>query len=86
MLINFVVVLFRRYHRLQSRYTHLRLYSDGGELRDRDPLIEDDEQADNEPALHPQPGGTLRYIALPTNSDPDPGSDDELIDNFQRGK
>ncbi|CAH3014982.1 unnamed protein product [Porites evermanni] len=89
MLVIFLVVILayflRRYHRLQSRYTHLRLYSDGGELRDRDPLIEDDEQADDEPALHHQPGGTLRYIALPTNTDPDPESDDELIDNFQPG-
>lgn len=30
----------RRYNLLRSRYTHLRLYSDGGQLRE--PLIEDE--------------------------------------------
>ena len=78
--------MFRRYNRLQSRYTHLRLYSDGGELRDRDPLIADETETEDEQALHPQPGGTLRYIPVPTSTEPEPDSDEELIDNFQGGE
>ena len=67
---------------LRSRYTHLRLYSDGAQLRD--PLIEDD--TEDEQSLHPQPGGSLRYVPVPTSTAPDPDSDEELIENFDVGK
>jgi len=80
-----LVYFLRRHHRLQLRYTHLRLYSEGGELRDRDPLMVDETETEDEQALHPQPGGALRYIALPTSTEPEPDSDEELIDNFQPG-
>lgn len=76
------VLFFRRYNLLRSRYTHLRLYSDGAQLRD--PLIEDD--TEDEQSLHPQPGGSLRYVPVPTSTAPEPYSDDELIDNFDGGK
>lgn len=62
----------------------MRLYSEGGELRDRDPLVID--ETEYEQALHPQPGGSLRYIPIPTSAEPDPDSDEELLDNFQAGK
>ena len=62
----------------------MRLYSEGGELRDRDPLVAD--ETEDEQALHAQPGGTLRYIPIPTSVEPEPDSDEELIDNFQPGK
>ena len=78
-------VLFRRYSRLQSRYTHLRLYSDGAQLRDRDPLVENETDMEEEQSLYPQPGGSLRYIPVPTSAEPETDSDDELIDNFQAG-
>lgn len=55
-------------------------------MRDRDPLVEDETENEDEQALHAQPGGTLRYIAIPTNAEPDPDSDEELIDNFHPGK
>lgn len=73
----------RRYNLLRSRYTHLRLYSDGAQLRD--PLVESDD-CENEESLHPQPGGSLRYVPLPTSAAPDADSDEELIDNFGTGK
>lgn len=78
-------ILFRRYSRLQSRYTHLRLYSDGAQLRDRDPLVENETDMEEEPSLYPQPGGSLRYIPVPTSAEPQTDSDDELIGNFQAG-
>jgi len=62
------------------------LYSEGGELRDRDPLIVDETETEDEQALYPQPGGALRYIALPTSTEPEPDSDEELIDTFQPGE
>ena len=55
-------------------------------MRDRDPLLADDTETEDEQALHAQPGGTLRYIPIPTNAEPDPNSDEELVDNFQAGK
>ena len=73
---------FRRYNLLRSRYTHLRLYSDGAQLRDL--LIEDD--TEDEQSLHPQPGGSLRYVPVATSTAPDPESDEELIDNFDGGE
>ncbi|XP_068742839.1 VPS10 domain-containing receptor SorCS1-like isoform X2 [Montipora capricornis] len=82
-LILALIYFLRRYKRLQSRYTHLRLYGDGGELRDREPLLGDETETEDEEALHPQPGGTQRYIPIPTSTEPDPYSDDELINNFQ---
>ena len=85
-MLTFSVAVFRRYHRLQSRYTHLRLYSDGGELRDRDPLMEDEIETEYDQGLHPQPGGTLRYVPIPVSTEPEPDSDEELIDNSQPGK
>lgn len=85
LLVGTLVYFLRRYNRLQSRYTHLRLYSEGGELRDRDPLVGDDTETEDEQALHPQPGGTLRYIPLPTSTEAEPDSDEELIDNLQPG-
>lgn len=81
-LIGTLVYFLRRYNLLRSRYTHLRLYSDGAQLRD--PLVENDESEGDE-YLHPQPGGSLRYVPVPTSSVPDPDSDDELIDNFGKG-
>lgn len=84
-LILTLIYFLRRYKRLQSRYAHLRLYSDGAQLRDRDPLVGDESETEDEQALHPQPGGTLRYIPIHTSTEPDPDSDDELIDNFQPG-
>lgn len=81
-LVGTLVYFLRRYNLLRSRYTHLRLYSDGAQLRD--PLVENDESEGDE-YLHPQPGGSLRYVPLPTSSVPDPDSDDELIDNFGKG-
>lgn len=76
----------RRYNLLRIRYTHLRLYSDGAQLRD--PLVEDDEdnETDDEQSLHPQPGGSIRYVPVPTSAVPEPDSDEELIDNFGTGK
>lgn len=81
-LVGTLVYFLRRYNLLRSRYTHLRLYSDGAQLRD--PLVENDESEGDE-YLHPQPGGSLRYVPVPTSSVPDPDSDDELIDNFGKG-
>lgn len=81
-LVGTLVYFLRRYNLLRSRYTHLRLYSDGAQLRD--PLVESDD-GENEESLHPQPGGSLRYVPLPTSAAPDADSDEELIDNFGTG-
>lgn len=80
-----LIYFLRRYSRLQSRYTHLRLYSDGAQLRDRDPLVENETDMEEEQSLYPQPGGSLRYIPVPTSAEPQTDSDDELIGNFQAG-
>ncbi|KAK2572594.1 VPS10 domain-containing receptor SorCS1 [Acropora cervicornis] len=80
-----LIYFLRRYSRLQSRYTHLRLYSDGAQLRDRDPLVENETDMEEEPSLYPQPGGSLRYIPVPTSAEPQTDSDDELVGNFQAG-
>jgi len=40
---------------------------------------------EEEPSLYPQPGGSLRYIPVPTSAEPQTDSDDELIGNFQAG-
>ena len=79
---NYFLLPLRRYNRLQSRYSRLRLTSDGEQLRD--PLIQN-EDGDEDEGLHPQPGGSFRYVPVATqNAELD--SDEDLLDNLNPGE